>query len=93
MTIDHDHDQDREDMDETQLSVDTFEICIDLIRQTDLAILCNDGDREVWIPKSVIKDPPVAYLEETIRNTDFTGKHPSGTITIMEWFAIKEGFI
>ena len=74
-------------------SIDTIEVCVDLIRQTDLAILCNDGDREVWIPKSIIKDPPVMYLEESIQSAYLSGKRPSATITIMEWFAIKEGFI
>lgn len=86
------HDQDRDDIDETRASIDTIEVCVDLIRQTDLAILCSDGDREVWIPKSVIKDPPILFLEEAIRATALR-MPPSETITIMEWFAIKEGFV
>lgn len=75
------------------VSVETVEVCVDLIRQTDMAILCSDGEREVWIPKSIIKDPPIVYLEESLLNTYYTGKNVSATITIAEWFAIKEGFI
>ena len=84
--------QDRDDIDETQLATDEVEVCVELLRQTDLAILVNDGDRDVWIPKSVIKDPPITYLEDIIQRAALRAP-PSENITIPEWFAIKEEFI
>lgn len=47
--------------------------------ETDLAVLFFNGDREFWIPKSVMERWP--DLGE------------SGTALVAEWFAEKEGLI
>jgi len=52
---------------------------VDVIRETDRAILVNDGDEEFWIPKSVMESWPDP------------GK--SGEARIAEWFALKNFLI
>ena len=55
------------------------EIDVETIHETDEAVLFNDGDKEFWIPQSVMEDWP--------------DKGETGTALIIEWFAIKEGII
>ena len=59
-----------------------IEICAEIIKETDAAFLISDdGDKEVWIPKSLVE-------------TDQDGG-PGDTIifTMPEWLAIKNGFV
>ena len=60
--------------------VDYAEIDGEHIAQTDLALLLNDGEKEDWIPKSLMKEWP----EE---------KGDVGTAMVQEWFAIQEGWV
>lgn len=58
-----------------------IEIAVEVMAQTDKALLVFDGNSEVWIPKSQISD----QCEEN-----------DGTITsifISEWIAEKKGLI
>lgn len=55
------------------------EIDVETITETDMAILFHDGDRQFWVPMSVVEDWP--ELGE------------SGTALIAEWFAEKEGLV
>ena len=51
---------------------------VDVINQTGMSYLISDGDKEVWVPMSLIaNDDPV---EE-------------GYIEIPEWYARQEGLI
>lgn len=50
--------------------------------QTDHAILLDDGDREVWLPKSQIEDP------EEFEN----GEHYDA-ILVPQWLAKDKGLI
>lgn len=52
-------------------------------RETDKAILVileDDGDKEVWIPKSVIHDDSEIWKDEQ-----------SGELVVKTWFAEQEG--
>lgn len=51
-----------------------------IVYETEFAILVNDGDIEVWVPKSEIKNDQDHTETET-------------TITIPEWLAIEKGFV
>ena len=53
----------------------------EILHSTDDAYLIDDGDSEVWVPKSVVDD-----IE-----TDNHGK--INILYIQEWFALKEGLI
>ena len=55
------------------------EIDVETIRESALAVLFSDGDREFWVPQSVMCEWP--------------GEGDSGTALIEEWFAEKEGLI
>ena len=50
--------------------------------ETDLAVLCIIDDKQVWIPKSVVHE-----------DSEVQSEGDTGTITIMRWFAEKEGFV
>jgi hypothetical protein len=50
--------------------------------ETDLALLCNIGDKKHWIPKSVVDE-----------DSEVSSEGDTGTITIMRWFAEKEGLV
>jgi len=59
----------------------TVEIEVDdVIVETDKAILCLVGKKEVWIPKSQIDD-----------SSDVQGKGECGTLVIPEWLANEKG--
>lgn len=57
------------------------EISAEIKYMTEKAVLVNDGDRDVWIPKSQIDEPD--ELEEGVAAGFF----------IKKWFAKKEGLI
>jgi hypothetical protein len=46
--------------------INTVEFYADLQRETELAFLFNDGDNDIWLPKSKIKD---LQLMDYIQNT------------------------
>ena len=61
------------------LMTEYVEIDVEVIRETDMAVLFFDGTKEFWIPKSAMDDWP--------EDGD------SGTALVAEWFALKEGLI
>ena len=59
------------------------EIYISVKRRTDLAILVHIEDKELWIPKSLIKN-----FDDVEINVHFMGH-----IEIPEWFAYEKELI
>ena len=59
---------------------DLIEIEVEVVAETPKAMLVNDGKKEVWIPRSQIKD----YCEEKGKVT---------SIFITEWLATEKGLI
>jgi hypothetical protein len=57
-----------------------IEIVVTLVRETDTQIVVDDGDREVWLPKSKV----------TWENSA-SGK--SCVVRLAEWLAMNEGLI
>ena len=57
------------------------EIVGEFVAETDMAILLDDGDNEVWLPKSQIDYDADANVGATI------------DVTIPEWLAIQEGLV
>lgn len=55
---------------------------VEVIRETDLAILVSDGDVEDWIPKSVIHE-----------GSEVWELGQQGDLVVMEWFAEKQGWL
>ena len=62
------------------MGVKTADIDVDILRETDDAILVTDGSVEVWLPKSQI----VYEGEAGDRNVE---------IILPEWMAEKKGLI
>jgi hypothetical protein len=55
-------------------------LTVDIIRETADAILVDDGDRQVWLPKSLIRyraDVPAEAVE----------------VEVPEWLAEREGLV
>jgi hypothetical protein len=52
---------------------------VEVIAETDMALLCAIDRRECWIPKSQISD-----------NSEIAGMGDEGTLIINGWFADKE---
>ena len=51
------------------------------IKETENAVLLDFGDKEKWVPKSVIKDGfDIEYSKEN-------------TVDVTEWFAVKKELI
>lgn len=60
----------------------TIEICLTIVYETDHAYLVtDDGETEVWIPKSQAKPDCDCGKDDTV------------TFTMPEWLAIEKGFI
>ena len=58
---------------------DPIELELEIIRETRLAVRFSDGDREEWIPKSLI---------------EYEGKVGETVVVMMpEWVAFDNGFI
>lgn len=55
------------------------EVDVDVVHETDEAVLFSDGEEKFWVPKSVMEEWPDVG--------------ESGTALIAEWFALKEGLI
>jgi RNase P/RNase MRP subunit p29 len=53
-----------------------------VIRETDSAVLLETDDGKVWVPKSIVIDPP-----------DYWGEDEEVEIEIPTWFAEKEGLV
>lgn len=58
---------------------DLIEISGTVIRETEMAILFNDGELEEWLPKSQLEDWPDAG--------------ETGEVLMPEWLAGDKGFI
>ena len=56
---------------------------VEIIHISGGAVLCNDGDQEGWIPKSVIED----------WDDDSYSVGDQAELEVEEWFAEKEGWI
>jgi len=59
---------------------DLIEIDVEVVAETPKAMLITDGKKEVWIPRSQIKD----YSEESGKVT---------SIFLTEWMATEKGLI
>lgn len=59
-----------------------IELTVEFIRQTDAAILVNEGTMEVWLPKS-----QVTYDEDKLQ------KSKTFEIELPEWLAEEKGLI
>jgi hypothetical protein len=58
---------------------DLIDLTVILITETDKAILVDDGDNRVWLPKSKVEIEPRS-----------DGSH---TVTLPEWLAIDKGLV
>jgi hypothetical protein len=58
---------------------EAVEVCGEIIKETDDAVLFTDGDIEVWIPKSVIEERQ--------------GPDEDVELELPEWFAIRNDLV
>lgn len=66
-----------------EMSLEYCEVDVEVIRETDAAILCDVGnDEPVWIPKSQISDESEVYK---------AGQ--AGTLLVAEWLALDKRMI
>ncbi len=57
-----------------------FEMTVDIVHETEMAFLVNDGDEETWIPKSmIVESDEIAPGDKTV------------VISVTGWWAEKEG--
>lgn len=63
------------------------EILCEIIKETDGAVLIDEGSSEHWIPKSQIIN-----INVRVRNTH-RGEKDTTTIVIPEWLAYERGLI
>jgi len=61
------------------------EVDVEVLAQGEKAVKVTDGDKEAWIPHSLIKD------DSTIGVDSKTGD--SGTLAIPQWKAEEVGFV
>jgi hypothetical protein len=59
------------------------DIEVEIKHETNAALLVSDGDKDGWLPKSLIKDKSQLVY----------GKCDVKTITVPEWIAKSKGFI
>jgi len=59
---------------------DRFELFCSVKGQTENALLVNDGDRDVWVPKSLMTTDQRAEIE-------YMNAGDSFELSIPEWFA------
>lgn len=63
---------------------EVVEVDCHVIKETEKALLLNDGKIESWVPKSLVED--MSFHKETdIQKTC--------TVTMPEWLAIDKGFV
>lgn len=60
---------------------DLVDLSVNLVHQTQAAILVNDGTKKVWLPKSVVEF------------TEPEGKSRTITLTLPERLAIEKGLV
>ena len=65
--------------------METVELDLEVVCTTDLAVLVDDGDREEWIPRSVIEEPDWEDIKDSAGSTIM--------ITMSEKFAIKKELV
>ena len=58
-----------------------FELAVEIIKKTDMAIFASDGTVKAWIPLSLIETDDEIEVGETI------------TISIPEWLSADKGFV
>ena len=63
------------------------EASVQFVRQTEMAILILDGNKEIWIPKSQINKGDEEPDYDSLTNGDLL------EITIPEWLALDKGII
>ena len=56
------------------------EISYEYLRETEKAVHINDGDQEVWVPKSLTADPGMDFEAENVMEVKY-------------WFCKNEGLI
>lgn len=61
------------------------DIAVTKVTETRLAILFDDGDKKVWVPKSLTQDDGFIQIEEN--------KDGSYTLTAPEWWLKDRGLI
>jgi len=66
-------------------NIENVEVDVTIEAETELAILVNDGDRDVWLPKSQLID----YDDNAPVLTGITAV----TVTLPEWLAKAKGLI
>lgn len=57
---------------------DTVEVTADFVKETEKAVLVDDGDNKIWLPKSQID---YAINDNTI------------ALVLPEWLAVDKGFV
>lgn len=67
----------------------TAELELNVLHYTERAVLCTDGDREVWIPRSLID--PDDNDDDTF--DDAIDTESCVTLRVALWFATKEGLV
>lgn len=67
--------------DDVDDSRDPIDVDIELIRETEKAVLVTDGDKDVWLPKSRISLP---------KDREEGGTY---TIQVETWLAMEKGLI
>lgn len=64
------------------MTEDRIELSVEIRQATDLAFLVFDGDKEVWVPKSLIEEPDDLKISDKCQE-----------ISVPVWFAEREGLI
>ena len=64
------------------------DLAVSYRHRTSMAVLVNDGHKEVWIPRSLAEFDPDPFSEGGPAFLDGVM-----TVTVPEWFAKKEGLI
>ena len=59
------------------------DISVEVKHETKAAVLVTDGDKEVWLPKSLIKEGfELTYIKDKVIE-----------LTLPEWLCLKNGLI
>ncbi len=63
------------------MSSELYDFAADMRHETELAWLVHNGEKEVWVPKSLGEWEPAR------------GKPGHGTMTVPEWWAYQEDLL
>lgn len=61
--------------------MDFCEVTCDIIHETEKAYLIDDGDKQVWVPKSMVD------------HNDYAVESKAVTMSIATWIAEEQGLI